>query len=303
MISSKLSDMMSTEKPKRPTSDKEILDKEPIRRGLENVIVDTTTICSIDGYMGKLYYRGYSIDELANNASFEEVAFLLLFEKLPSFFELEFFKEKLISERAIPDRILMILQSFPRVTTRIELLRTAISALSLYDEDYDDSSKQANIRKGMRIIAKIPTILAYSHRIKENLPLIEPSHELSHAGNFYYMMTGRKPTEAVDKAFDLLLILQAEHSINASTFSARVTCSTLSDLYSAVTSAIGTLRGELHGGANEKVIKFITEEVKTLDNAIPWVKNKIAKKEKVMGMGHRVYKTIDPRATILKKVA
>jgi citrate synthase len=287
----------------KPHSEKEILAKEPVRKGLVNVIVDETTVCSIDGLTGELYYRGFSIKTLIEKSCFEEVAFLLLFGKMPSQFELEFFKEKLISERDIPDRILMILQSFPRNTTRIELLRTAISALSLYDPDDYDYSEAANIRKGIRIIAKIPTILAYSHRIKGNNPIVEPSKTLSHAGNFYFMMTGEIPTKEIESAFDKLLILQAEHDLNASTFAARVTVSTLSDIYSGVVSAIGTLRGPLHGGANEKVINYLRNEVKTKANAIPWIQERFAHKDLIMGFGHRIYKNFDPRADILKQMA
>ncbi len=291
------------QKDSKPKSDKDVLDYDKIHKGLVNVVVDESSISSIDGYAGKLYYRGFAISTLIENSNFEEVAYLLLFGKLPTQFELEFFREKLASERELPDRILMILQSFPRRTTRIELLRTAISALSLYDPDDYDYSRAANVRKGMRIIAKIPTILAYSHRIKGNMPLIEPDKTLSHAANFYYMMTGKQPDEDIENAFDMLLMLQAEHTINASTFSARVTASTLSDIYSAVVSAIGTLRGPLHGGANEAVINYLLNEVKTLDDALPWVKKKFSNGEKIMGFGHRVYKTIDPRAKILRKTA
>ncbi|MBD3350979.1 MAG: citrate synthase [Candidatus Lokiarchaeota archaeon] len=281
------------------------LESKPIYKGLVGVVVDTTEICSIDGIKGSLYYRGYPIRELVEYSSFEEVAFLLLFGKLPSRFELEAFKDKLIQQRDIPDRILIILKSFPRNTTRIELLRTAISALSLYDEDDYDYSEQANIRKGMRIIGKIPTILAYSHRIQSNLPLVEPDTEgkLSHAANFYYMMTGNIPTKLVEDAFDKLLICHAEHALNTSTFAARVTVSTLSDIYSAIVSAIGTLRGPLHGGANERVILYMLNEIKTKKNVIPWAKEKIKNKEKIMGFGHRVYKTWDPRAYILREYA
>ena len=287
----------------QPKSDREILGKEKVRKGLVNVVVDETQISSVDGLSGELYYRGYPITELIENSTFEEITFLLLFGKLPTQFEYEFFKEKLVSERDIPDRILMILQSFPRNTTRIELLRTAISALSLYDVDDYDYSESANIRKGMRIIAKIPTILAYSHRIRTNMPIVEPADHLSHAGNFYYMMTGNEPTREIEEAFDKLLILQAEHDLNASTFSARVTVSTLSDIYSGIVSAIGTLRGPLHGGANERVINYLINEVQTIENAVPWVQKQLNEKIKIMGFGHRVYKTKDPRALILKILA
>ncbi|MCP4762327.1 MAG: citrate synthase [archaeon] len=283
----------------------EQLKEQKVFKGLAGVIVDESKICAIDGIKGELYYRGYPIQQIIENSTFEEVAFLIIMGKIPSQYELESFKEQLIRERDIPDRILMILKNFPRNTTRIELLRTAISALSLYDKDDYDYSEAANVRKGMRIIAKIPTILAFSHRIQGNMPLIEPdmSGELSHSANFYYMMTGNKPDKEVEKAFDKVMICHAEHSLNASTFSARVTVSTLSDIYSAITSAIGTLRGPLHGGANEKVMLAMVNEIKTKKNVIPWAKKKIENKEKFMGFGHRVYKSWDPRAIILREMS
>lgn len=280
------------------------LEQKPIYKGLVGLVVDETQICSVDGTSGSLYYRGYDVHQLVEKSTFEEVAFLLLFGRLPSRFELESFKEKLVRERDIPDRVLIILKSFPRNTTRIELLRTAISALSLYDVDDYDYSEQANIRKGIRLIAKIPTILAFSHRIQSNLPLVEPdlTNRFSHAANFYWMMCEREPTKEVESAFNKMLICHAEHDLNASTFSARVTVSTLSDIYSAITSAIGTLRGPLHGGANEKVIRYMLDEIKRKENVIPWVKAKLERKEKIMGFGHRVYKEWDPRALILRDV-
>ncbi|MFW9876574.1 MAG: citrate/2-methylcitrate synthase, partial [Candidatus Thorarchaeota archaeon] len=232
-----------------------------------------------------------------------EVAYLLIYGHLPSNSELEGFKDELIKERNIPDNILTILKSFPRNTTRIELLRTAISALSLYDPDDYDFSEAANIRKGIRIIAKIPTVLAFSHRIKENLPLVEPSDHLSHACNYYYMMTGKVPDDEFTRHFDKILICHMDHSNNSSTFSCRVTVSTLSDLYSGITSAIGTLRGPLHGGSNERVINLMLGEIKKKENVIPWAKAKLENKEKIMGFGHRVYKTWDPRAKILREIS
>lgn len=302
-ITSELNRLEESDKPIPLQREMELIAKLPIHKGLVNVVVDTTTICAMDGFTGELYYRGYSIFDLVEKSTFEEVAFLLIFGKLPSAFELESFKQRLVSERDIPDRILMILQSFPRETTRIELLRTAISALSLYDEDDYNYSEMANIRKGIRIISKIPTILAYSHRIKGNMAIVEPRSDLSHAANFYYMMTGVLPTPEITDAFDRLLICQAEHDFNASTFTARVTISTLSDIYSAIVSAIGALRGPLHGGANERVINYLRHEIKRKENVIPWLEQKFLKKEKIMGFGHRVYKTNDPRALILKKIS
>ena len=271
--------------------------------GLKGVYIDNTRISFIDGERGRLYYRGYSIENLAMNSTFEEVLFLLIYGYLPSRYELFSLKDTLRAERDLPDRVLMILKSFPRETTRIEILRTVISALSLFDpEDYDYST-EANIRKGLRIIAKIPTILSYSHRIKSNLPVIEPSDDFSHAGNFYYMMTGKVPDKDIESAFDKALILQSEHGSNASSFAARVTVSTLSDIYSAVVSAIGTLRGSLHGGANEKVILML-KEIGEPERAEEYVMEKLNRKERVMGFGHRVYnKVMDPRAKIYRDLS
>ena len=279
------------------------LDRSKTYKGLVGIYIDDSLITLIDGEKGKLYFRGYPLIDLVNNSSFEEVAYLLIYGNLPTFSELKGFTDDLIKERNIPDSILSILKSYPRNTTRIELLRTTISALSLYDADDYVYTEEANIRKGIRIIAKIPTILAFAHRIQENLPLVEPSNELSHAGNYYYMMTGRKPSKDFERAFDKVLICHADHSINSSTFSCRVTVSTLSDIYSGITSAIGTLRGPLHGGANERVMKMMLEEIKRKDNVIPWARNKLENKEKIMGFGHRVYKSWDPRAVILRELS
>ena len=279
------------------------LDRSKTYKGLVGLYVDESKITFIDGKQGKLYFRGYPLKDLVNNSNFEEVAYLLIYGELPTKPEYENFKNELIQERNLPDNIITILKSFPRNTTRIELLRTSISALSLYDPDDYVYNQEANVRKGIRIIAKIPTILAHSHRIQSNLPLVEPSNDLSHAGNYYYMMTGREPSKEFERTFDKILICHADHSINSSTFSCRVTVSTLSDIYSGITSAIGTLRGPLHGGANERVIRLMLEEIKKKENVIPWVKKKLEKKEKVMGFGHRVYKTWDPRAVILRELS
>jgi citrate synthase len=283
--------------------EEEILETKDVLKGLVDVVVDYTKISYINGKKGVLYYRGYPIELLVEHCTFEEVAFLLLFGNLPAPDELHAFEKFLKSERYIPDNVISILKSFPLNTTRIEILRTAVSALALYDKDDKSNSENANFRKGMRIIAKLPTILAYAHRIQSNLPIVEPSSELSHAANFYYMMTNKIPSPEVESAFDKVLTVHAEHDINASTFAARITVSTLSDLYSGTTSAIGTLKGPLHGGANEAVIRYWLDDVKKIDNVIPWAENKLANKEKIMGFGHRVYKTYDPRAVIFKNMA
>jgi citrate synthase len=279
------------------------LDKAKTYKGLVGIYVDESYITYIDGLNGKLYYRGYSLEDLVRDSSFEEVAYLLIYGELPTQSQLSDFNDVLIKEREIPDNILTILKSYPRNTTRIELLRTSISALSLYDPDDYDFSEEANIRKGIRIIAKIPTVLAYSHRIQSNLPLVEPSEDLNHPCNYYYMMTNKIPNSEFVEYFDKILICHMDHSINSSTFSCRVTVSTLSDLYSGITSAIGTLRGPLHGGANERVINLMLNEIKRKENVIPWAKDKLEKREKIMGFGHRVYKTWDPRAKILREIS
>ena len=279
------------------------LDRPKIHKGLVGLYVDESLITYIDGINGKLYYRGYPLRELCKNSTFEEVAYLLIHGTLPSNTEFSEFKDSLIKERNIPDNIVTILKSFPRNTTRIELLRTAISALSLYDPDDYDYTEPANIRKGLRIVAKMPTLLAFAHRIQTNLPLVEPSEDLSHSANYYYMMTGNRPNKDFEEAFDDVLICHADHSINSSTFSCRVTISTLSDIYSGITSAIGTLRGPLHGGANEAVMKYMVDEIKRKELVIPWAEKKFERKEKIMGFGHRVYKTWDPRAKILREIS
>ncbi|MGV9171777.1 MAG: citrate/2-methylcitrate synthase, partial [Promethearchaeia archaeon] len=280
---------------------KEFQKEIEVHKGLVGVYVDETNISYIDGMKGELYYRGYPIETLVKNSSFEEVSYLLIYGELPTKNQLQNHKDLLIKERNIPDNVLRILKSFPRNTTRIELLRTAISALSLYDPEDYIYTEDANIRKGLRIMAKIPTIIAFSHRIQQNQPLVEPANVLSHAGNYYYMMTGREPSKEFEETFDKILICHADHSINSSTFGCRVTVSTLSDLYSGITTAIGTLRGPLHGGANERVGKAMFTEIKKKENVIPWAKKKLANGEKIMGFGHRVYKTWDPRAVILRR--
>src|SRR5271157_81416 len=270
--------------------------------GLKGIYLDKTRISYIDGEQGRLFYRGYSIESLAEKSTFEEVVYLLIYGHLPSRYELFTLKETLKNERELPDRVLMILKSFPRETTRIEILRTIISSLALFDPDDYDYSTEANIRKGLRIIAKIPTIMAYAHRIKSNLPIIEPNDELLHAGNFYYMITGNMPDQEIQQAFDKALILQSEHGSNASSYAARVTVSTLSDIYSAVVSAIGALRGPLHGGANERVMLML-KEIGEPEEAEKFIMEKLNKKERIMGFGHRIYKTRDPRSDLYEEMA
>jgi citrate synthase len=281
------------------------IDEEPVRKGLVNVVVDETLICYIDPEAGKLYYRGYNIQTLIEKYTFEEVSFLLLFGKLPSDLEIDYYKKKIKDESSIPNRIISNLKDFPREATRIEILRSSVSTLSLYETPPLDGpiSELDNLMRGIRIIAKFSTLVAYAHQIEMNQPFRDPLPELSYAENFLYMINGKKPTPEETKLMDAILILHAEHDLNASAFAARVTISTQSDLYSAIVSAIGTLKGPLHGGANQEVIYAFLNEIKRIDRIEPWLDEKIKNKEKIMGFGHRVYRTMDPRAKILKQLA
>jgi citrate synthase len=270
--------------------------------GLEDVVAGTSEICFIDGDEGRLLYRGYDIHDLVAHSTFEEVAYLLWFGHLPNRQQLSDVKRQLGENSHLPDAILALMKSFPKTSTPMEVLRTTVSALSMYDPDAEDNSREANVRKAIRLTAQIPTIVAASDRIRNGKEPLAPKPELSIAGNFLYMLFGREPDELNTKAFDMALILHADHEWNASTFSARVTAATLSDMYSAITSAIGTLKGPLHGGANEQVMKMLLE-VGEVSRAREWITNALAQKRKIMGFGHRVYNTEDPRATHLRKMS
>ena len=273
-----------------------------VKTGLQNVVIATSEICSIDGQQGRLIYRGYEIGDLAANSTFEEVVYLLWYGHLPNRAELDQLKKEFAENRAVAPQILDLLKSLPPAQHPMETLRTAISALSLYDPESEDMSEDANRRKAVRLTAQMGTIVAAYARIREDKEVIAPDPSLSHAANFLYMLTGQKPNEQDARWFDIALILHADHSFNASTFAARVTASTLSDMHSAITSAIGALKGPLHGGANERVMRMLLE-IGTVDKAEEFVRDVLARKEKVMGFGHRVYRTRDPRATILQKMS
>ncbi len=273
-----------------------------VKVGLQDVVVATSDICSIDGARGKLTYRGYVIGELAEHATFEEVVYLLWHGRLPKRDELEQLQAQLIENRPISPEIVHLLKTLPPPQHAMETLRTTVSALSLYDPEAEDMSEEANRRKALRLTAQMGTLVAAFGRIRQGKEPIAPVPKLDHASNFLYMLQGKVPGEAEARWFDVALILHADHSYNASTFAARVTASTLSDMHSAITSAIGTLKGPLHGGANEQVMKMLLE-VQTPDHVEPYVHNLLANKKKVMGFGHRVYHTEDPRATVLRKMS
>lgn len=269
-------------------------------KGLEGVYAGQSSISSIVGTT--LTYRGIKIEDLAEFGSFEEIVFLLWFDKLPNKEELNDFKHSLASEMFLPEQVLSILNHFPKDTHSMTMLRTAISALAMFDKDAEDMSKEANIRKSIRLQAKMPCIVAAISRLKQNLPYIKPKPELSYVQNFLYMLHGSVPKEIEIEAFNKALILHADHEFNASTFSSRVTVATLSDIYSGITSAIGTLKGPLHGGANEQVMKML-KEIGSVEKVETYIQNAIDEKKKIMGIGHRVYKDGDPRAFILKKMS
>jgi citrate synthase len=271
--------------------------------GLEGVIASETAIANIEGQggAGGLEYRGYRIEELAEKVSYEETAFLLLHGDLPSREQLRDFQSRLRQARAIPEPLVALLGEIPSHIHPMDVLRSSVSVLGHFDPDVNapPTDHAANVRKAERMIAQMPTAIAYRRRISHGLPLVPPRDDLGHSANFLYMVSGKVPSTAMSEAFDLSMVLYTEHELNASTFSARVTVSTLSDIYSGIVAAIGTLKGPLHGGANEEAWKVL-EQVGSPEKAAAWIQEALARKERIMGFGHRVYKTGDPRATILK---
>ena len=273
----------------------------PIKaRGLEGVIALESELSFIDGQKGELIYRGYDINDLADGASFEEVVYLLANGSLPTQDELEGLKQELRSERALPAPVLDILRNSPDDAHPMAVLRTAVSALGLYDDEADVMEETANRRKAVRILAQIPTIIASFDRLRKGKEPIAPLDHGSMAHNFLYMLNGEKPGKAAERTFDVCLVLHADHGLNASTFTSRVIGSTLSDMYSAVAGAIGALKGKLHGGANREVMRMLLDIDEKGADPAEYVKQRLADGERVMGFGHRVYKTMDPRAAILR---
>jgi citrate synthase len=272
-------------------------------KGLEGVVATTSKICFIDGDRGVLAYRGIDIHELADHSTFEETCYLLWFGKLPTQNELSGLHERLAAARQLDPAILTLLTSAPRTALPMDVLRTAVSALSFYDPDNKKNDHEANVAKAIRLTSQIAMIVAAYDRIRKGQPVVEPDRSLSHAANFLLLLNGKKPSSTAERALDIALILHADHELNASTFAARVTAATLSDMHSAITSAIGALKGPLHGGANEAVFQIL----KSIDAAgadpVEHVKGMLAQKKKIPGFGHRVYHTEDPRATHLRKMS
>lgn len=272
-------------------------------KGLEGVVAANSGICWIDGYAGVLAYRGIDIHELAEHSTFEETTFLLWHGHLPSRSELDDFSRKLTAARRVPAEVFEMLRSFPRSATPMEVLRTAVSALSFYDPAENAVDHDSNVRKAFALTAQIPMLVAAFDRIRKGREIVEPDPSLNHAANFLWMLHGEKPIPAAERTFDIALILHADHELNASTFAARVIAGTMSDMHSAITGAIGALKGPLHGGANEAVMKMLFEIGKQGGDPVEYVRSLLAQKKKVFGFGHRVYRTEDPRATHLRKMS
>ena len=270
--------------------------------GLEGIIAAESKLCFIDGEAGILSYEGFDIRTLGEKAAFEEVVFLLWNGRLPKQAELDELKAGLTGQREIPAGVEAFLKSIPQGALPMAALRTAVSMLALYDPLAQDMSPQANRAKAMKLMAQTATIVSSFDRLRKGQPVLAGDPSLGFAANFLYTLTGKRPDEVMERAFDVALVLHAEHELNASTFAARVTAATLSDIYSAATSAIGALKGPLHGGANEEVIRLLLT-IKTPEEAVERVKGMLANKVKIPGLGHRVYHTLDPRAAFLKNMA
>jgi citrate synthase len=269
--------------------------------GLEGIVATTSKICYIDGDQGILSYYGYNIHTLAENATFEEVIYLLWHGKLPTSAELQALKSELVAQRDLPEEINAFLKSVPKGVP-MDVIRTAVSMLSLYDPLASDNSIEASVKKATKLMARIATLVTSFDRLRHGKRVLAGDPALGYAANFLYTLSGKKPDSVMERVFDVALILHADHELNASTFAARVTAATLSDIYSSVTSAIGALKGPLHGGANEAVIQFLLKTTSS-DDAAAQAKADLESKKKVSGFGHRVYHVLDPRAIHLKKLS
>lgn len=281
---------------------KNIFMNATVNKGLDGVVVGATRLSDVQGEKGVLIYNGYNINELAGLATYEEVIHLLHYGHLPNAKELAELNARLVAERELPQGVIDLIKSMPKTAAPMHVIRTAVSALGCYDNEADDDSMDHNRHKAIRLIAKIPLITAYFHRSRKGQSLLPPSKSLSEAANFLYLLNGEEPNPEMVHTMDMCYVLHADHGMNASTFSARVTIATLSDMYSAITSAIGTLKGPLHGGANEGVIKML-KEIGSLQNVDAYIRECLLQKKKIMGIGHRIYKTLDPRAPHLKAMA
>src|SRR5277367_5177367 len=276
-----------------------------VKAGLEDIVAAESAICDVNGAEGRLIFRGYDIHDLADNSTFEEVVYLLWFGRLPKQSELEKFEKELRANMVLPKDVVAAMKQYPKKALPMEVLRTAVSMLSMYDPDDTNDTLEATIRKATRLVAQLPVITAYWDNIRNGRELKEAKPELNIASNFLYLLTGKVPSDVSAKSLDVALVLHADHELNASTFAARVAAATLTDIHSAVVAAIGTLKGPLHGGANADVMRLLLEIGKDapLEKAEEIVRAKLARKDKIPGFGHRVYHTEDPRATHLRQMS
>ncbi|HEX6989663.1 MAG TPA: citrate synthase [Bacillota bacterium] len=275
-----------------------------VKAGLEGVVAGNSSISFVDGKEGRLLYRGYNIHDLAQHSTFEEVAYLCWHGELPTRRALDEIRARLAENRALPAEVMGIIERAPKDAHPMDVLRTAVSALGMYDPDAgrDVADRDANIRRAIRLTARTATITAAYDRIRKGQAPVPPRADLSHAANFLYMLKGTEPDDIAERTFDVALVLHVDHEFNASTFAARVTTATLSDMYSAVTSAIGALKGPLHGGANQRVMETLLQ-IEDPARAEAWIRQRLANKERIMGFGHRVYKVLDPRAIHLERLS
>jgi citrate synthase len=272
------------------------------KEGLQDIVAASSSICYIDGERGVLSYRGIDIHELAEKSTFEEVCYLLWFGRLPLAYELATLTEEMGRSRVLPPEIIDLLRMFPKDANPMDVLRTAVSALAFYDPDRESATPEANLRKSYRLTGQVASIVAATDRIRKGLSVIPPDPQLKHAANFIQMLTGIRPNSTAERALDVALILHADHEFNASTFAARVTAATLSDIHSAVVSAIGALKGPLHGGANIEVMRMLIA-MGEISKVEPFIREALASRKKISGFGHRVYHTEDPRATHLRQMS
>ena len=277
---------------------------ETFSKGLEDIIAAESSICLIDGKNSNLFYRGYDIHEIAQNSTFEETAYLLLFGSLPTERQLNDFSNKLLSERQLPKGLIDFIEKFPKTVHPMAALRTGVSLLSFFDPEAEDKSMESNVRKAIRLIARTPVIVAYFDRVRRGQSLVHPKMDfsLNSAANFLYMLKGKESSPVEVRTLDMYFVLLAEHDLNASTFAARTTFSTLSDIYSAITSAVGALKGDLHGSANSRSMESLLE-IGDIQNVDTFLDKVLDSKKKLMGFGHRVYKGPDPRAADLRAMA
>ncbi len=278
------------------------VDATPAEKGLEGIVASKTAISLVDGHNGRLFYQGVEINDLAEHATFEETVYLLWHGVLPTQAQLDELDRNLKAHRAMPDQLVDLLRLLPKDATPMAVLRTAVSGLATFYPDSNETTPEALVKHATILTACFPTIVAAWHRLRQSKEVMQPRDDLNHAANFLYMLNGEEPNERAARVLDIALILHADHGLNASTFAARVTASTLADMFSSITSALGALKGPLHGGANEQVMRML-ESIGSLDRVKPWIDEALGQKKKIMGFGHRVYRQDDPRALILRRIA